>query len=231
MGVTVFVIGAKPQVDAETDSIGNYSILNIAPGRYNISINYPGFQTQLIPNVLVTSGKEVILDIDMVENINTIKDVLISGTKRGVINEMSTVSARSFSMEEVNRYSGGMGDPSRLAANFAGVVTPNDQRNDLVIRGNSPLGVLWRIDGLNVPNLSHFSTLGSTGGPVSALNTNVLKNSDFMTSAFAPEYGNATSGVFDLGFRKGNTSKAEHTIQFGAVTGLEAMTEGPINKW
>ena len=230
MGVTVVVIGAQPQADAETDSNGNYRIDNISPGRYNISINYPGFQNQLMPNVLVTSGKEVILDVEMVENIGALKEVVVARSKRGVQNEMSTISARSFSMEEVNRYSGGMGDPSRLAANFAGVVSPNDQRNDLVIRGNSPLGVLWRIDGLNVPNLNHFSTLGSTGGPVSALNTNVLKNSDFMTSAFAPEYGNATAGVFDVGFRKGNTNKREHTIQFGAVTGLEAMTEGPINK-
>lgn len=229
-GVVVLVVGTNPQVAAETDTNGNYQIANIKPGRYNIAINYLGYQAQTMPNILVTSGKEVVLDIEMVETVGRLKELEVKSTKKGVQNEMSTVSARSFSMEEVNRYSGGMGDPSRLAANFAGVVTPNDQRNDLVIRGNSPLGVLWRIDGLNVPNINHFSTLGSTGGPVSALNTNVLKNSDFMTSAFAPEYGNATAGVFDVGFRKGSVTRPEHTIQFGAVTGLEAMTEGPINK-
>lgn len=230
VGVTIYISGSKPLITAESDTNGNYRMENILPGRYDLSINYLGYQAQTIPNVLVTSGKEVVLDIEMVETVGSLKEVEVRGNKRGVQNEMSTISARSFSMEEVNRYSGGMGDPSRLAANFAGVVTPNDQRNDLVIRGNSPLGVLWRIDGLNVPNINHFSTLGSTGGPVSALNTNVLKNSDFMTSAFAPEYGNATAGVFDVGFRKGSITKAEHTIQFGAVTGLEAMTEGPINK-
>ena len=133
-------------------------------------------------------------------------------------------------MEEVNRYAGGRSDPSRLAANFAGVSSPDDSRNDIVIRGNSPTGVLWRIEGLNVPNPNHFSTIGTTGGPFSAINTNVLKNSDFFTSAFPSEYGNANAGVFDLGFRSGNSDKREHTIQFGALTGLEAMTEGPINK-
>ncbi|MCZ8284120.1 MAG: TonB-dependent receptor, partial [Bacteroidia bacterium] len=135
-----------------------------------------------------------------------------------------------FSMEEVNRYAGGRSDPSRLAANFAGVSSPDDSRNDIVIRGNSPTGVLWRIEGLNIPNPNHFSTIGTTGGPVSAINTNLLKNSDFFTSAFPAEYGNANAGVFDLGFRNGNSDKREHTIQFGALTGLEAMTEGPINR-
>jgi hypothetical protein len=99
-----------------------------------------------------------------------------------------------------------------------------------VIRGNSPTGVLWRIEGLNIPNPNHFSTVGTTGGPVSAINTNVLKNSDFFTSAFPSEYGNANAGVFDLGFRNGNSERYENTIQIGALTGLEAMTEGPINK-
>jgi len=143
---------------------------------------------------------------------------------------MTTVSARSFSMKEVNRYAGGRSDPSLLAANFAGVSTPIDSRNDIVIRGNSPTGVLWRIEGLNISNPNHFSTIGTTGGPVSGLNTNMLKNSDFFTSAFPSEYGNANAGVFDIGFRKGNSDKRELTLQFRALTGLEAITEGPINK-
>jgi hypothetical protein len=173
----------------------------------------------------------VSLDIALEENVNALKEIVITGTKKNETNnEMTTVSSRSFSMEEVNRYAGGRSDPSRLAANFAGVSSPDDSRNDIVIRGNSPTGVLWRIEGLNVPNPNHFSTIGTTGGPVSAINTNMLKNSDFFTSAFPSEYGNANAGVFDLGFRSGNADKREHTIQFGALTGLEAMTEGPINK-
>lgn len=230
IGVSILLVGTNPQLGASTNENGQFKIDQVAPNRYYINCTYLGYQNVFIPNVLVTAGKEIVLDIEMEESITTLNEVSITSTKRGIQNDMNTISARSFSMEEVTRYSGGVSDPARLAANFAGVITPNDQRNDLVIRGNSPQGVLWRIDGLNVPNLNHFSTLGTTGGPVTALNTNVLKNSDFMTSAFSAEYGNAVAGVFDLGFRKGNNSTREHTFQFGALTGLEAMTEGPINK-
>ncbi len=97
-----------------------------------------------------------------------------------------------------------------------------------MVRGNSPTGVLWRLEGVPIPNPNHFSTLGTTGGPVSALNTNLLKNSDFITSAFPAEYGNALSGVFDVGFRSGNKDKYEFTAQLSAFSGFEGMAEGPI---
>jgi hypothetical protein len=158
-----------------------------------------------MPNVIVTSGKETILDISMEESVVNMKEIKITPRRKELNNTMTSVSGRSFSMEEVNRYAGGRSDPARLAANFAGVSSPDDSRNDLVIRGNSPVGVLWRVEGLNIPNPNHFSTIGTTGGPVSAINTNLLRNSDFMTSAFPSEYGNANAGVFDLGFRDGNT--------------------------
>lgn len=230
-GVTIVVLGTDPVIAANSDSNGLFILRNVPAGRYDVKVNFMGYKESMIPNVLVTAGKQVNLDIELEENLRALNNVVVKANKeRRPINEMSAISSRSFSMEEVNRYSGGLGDPARLAANFAGVVTPNDQRNDLVIRGNTPTGVLWRVDGLNVPNLNHFAVLGSNGGPVSALNTNVLKNSDFITSAFAPEYGNAIAGVFDLGFRKGNSDKREHTFQFGAFTGLEFMTEGPFRK-
>ena len=96
-----------------------------------------------------------------------------------------------------------------------GVSTTHDARNDIVIRGNAPTGVLWRLEGIPIPNPNHYSTLGTTGGPVSALNPNLLKNSDFLTSAFPSEYGNALSGVFDLGFRNGNKEENEYMFQLG----------------
>jgi hypothetical protein len=230
-GASIVILDADPIKGTVTDINGHYRIEAVNPGRYDIKISFMGYKEVLIPNVVVTSGKEVLLDVGMEENINSLKEIVIAGTKKNETNnELSTVSGRSFSMEEVNRYAGGRSDPSRLAANFAGVSSPDDSRNDIVIRGNSPTGVLWRIEGLNIPNPNHFSTVGTTGGPVSAINTNVLKNSDFFTSAFPAEYGNANAGVFDLGFRTGNADKREHTLQFGALTGLEAMTEGPINK-
>lgn len=231
VGATVLIIGFETKFASTSDANGKFSIQNVPAGRYDLKVKYIGYKEIILPNIQVTTGKEVYLEIELEENISDLKEVVISGTKKNeTINEMTSVSARSFSTEEVNRYAGGRSDPSRLAANFAGVSTPDDSRNDIVIRGNSPSGVLWRIDGLNVPNPNHFSTIGTTGGPVSGLNTNMLKNSDFFTSAFPSEYGNANAGVFDIGFRKGNSDKREHTIQFGMLTGLEAMTEGPINR-
>jgi hypothetical protein len=230
-GVNILIIGSDPIKGAATDIDGHFRLDGISPGRYDIKVTYLGYKEIVLPNIQVNAGKEVSLDIAIEENVNSLKEIVVTGTKKNETNnEMTSVSSRSFSMEEVNRYAGGRSDPSRLAANFAGVSSPDDSRNDIVIRGNSPTGVLWRIEGLNVPNPNHFSTIGTTGGPVSAINTNVLKNSDFFTSAFPSEYGNANAGVFDLGFRSGNSDKREHTFQFGALTGLEAMTEGPINK-
>jgi len=230
-GVNVIVMNTSPQKFATSDIDGKYKITELAPGRYDLKVTYIGYKEAVLSNVLVTAGKEVVMDISLEESVNTLNEIEISSSKKNETNnELASISGRSFSMEEVNRYAGGRSDPSRLAANFAGVSSPDDSRNDIVIRGNSPTGVLWRIEGLNIPNPNHFSTIGTTGGPVSALNTNVMKNSDFFTSAFPSEYGNANAGVFDLGFRNGNAEKREHTIQIGALTGIEAMTEGPLNK-
>ena len=230
------IIGATIQLSnlnlgCISDSVGNYFLKNLPPDRYELKIVLFGYKTLILPNIEVTSGKEVILDISMEEEYKQLKGIVVSATNKvGTINKLATVSARTFSMEEVNRYAGGRNDPARLAANFAGVSAPDDSRNDIVIRGNSPVGVLWRIDGMNVTNPNHFAAVGTTGGAVSALNTNLLKNSDFFTSAFPAEYGNATAGVFDLGLRSGNNKKRETTIQAGVITGIELTTEGPFSK-
>jgi len=228
-GAAIYISNSKKTI--KSDSIGNYTFSELNPGRYDLKITYSGYKESYISNVMVTSGKETILDIGLEEDFKSLKDVVVkSSNKASSINKMATVSARTFSMEEVNRYAGGRSDPARLAANFAGVINPDDSRNDIVIRGNSPTGVLWKIDGMNVTNPNHFASIGTTGGAVSALNTNLLKSSDFFTSAFPAEYGNANAGVFDIGFRNGNNTKKETTLQLGVITGLEATTEGPIKK-
>lgn len=229
-GATIQILESNPLKITRTDVNGKYKLTDIAPGRYLLKISYTGYREAIISNIIVSSGKETILDIQLEESIADIGEVIVVGKRNGLNNELTSVSGRSFSMEEVNRYAGGRSDPARLAANFAGVSSPDDTRNDLVIRGNSPVGVLWRIEGLNVSNPNHFSTIGTTGGPASAINTNLLRNSDFMTSAFPAEYGNANAGVFDLGLRNGNSDKREHTLQFGVLTGMELVTEGPIKK-
>jgi hypothetical protein len=214
----------------KSDVNGKFKFEKLSPGRYELKYVYMGYKEGGQSNLILSTGKQLDLELLMEESVNNMKEVNISAKKNGMNNELTSVSGRSFSMEEVNRYAGGRSDPARLAANFAGVSSPDDSRNDLVIRGNSPVGVLWRVEGLSIPNPNHFSTIGTTGGTVSAINTNLLRNSDFMTSAFPSEYGNANAGVFDLGFRNGNSDKREHTFQFGAITGIEFTTEGPIKK-
>ncbi|MEL6812140.1 MAG: TonB-dependent receptor [Bacteroidota bacterium] len=230
-GATVELLDAGESTGVITDFDGYFRIENVPLGRQTIRISYVGFEATTIPNIVVTSGKDAVVNVSLIEAFDQLDEVVItSSNKERAVNKLATISARQFSMEEVNRFSGGRSDVGRLAANFAGVSAPDDSRNDIVIRGNSPTGLLWRLEGIPIPSPNHYSTLGTTGGPVSALNPNLLKNSDFLTSAFPAEYGNAIGGVFDLGFRKGNKDDYEYTAQVGVFTGVEAMVEGPLGK-
>jgi CarboxypepD_reg-like domain/TonB-dependent Receptor Plug Domain len=215
-----------------TDADGNFKLSNVPLGRQVVRITFVGYENISIPDIDVTSGKDNILTVAIAEKFNSLEGVVVKSgaSKAKSINKMAAVSVRQFSAEEANRYAGGRSDVSRLASNFAGVATADDSRNDIVVRGNSPAGLLWRLEGIPVPSPNHFATLGTTGSPVSALNPNLLANSDFITSAFPAEYGNAIGGVFDLGFRKGNTEKYEYSLGMAAFPGIEFMAEGPFRK-
>lgn len=217
---------------AISDIDGQFTIKNVPVGRQELRVSYLGYEPQTMSNILVTAGKEVILDVRLEEAFNRISEVVVTAKsdKDKPMNELATISARQFNTEEVGRYSGGRSDVAKLVANFAGVAANNDARNDIIIRGNSPTGVLWRMEGIPIPNPNHYSTLGTTGGPVSALNPNMIGNSDFLTSAFPAEYGNATAGVFDINLRTGNKDRVEYMGQLGAFSGLEGLVEGPLNK-
>lgn len=215
---------------ANTDADGKYRIENVSPGRYTLKARYLGYQPFEMKNVIVNAGKELIINIDMVELAMKVDEVeVVANKKEGVINEMAMVSARTFSVDETNRYAGSRGDPARMASNFAGVQGADDSRNDIVVRGNSPMGVLWRLEGVDIPNPNHFAIEGTTGGPVSILNNKMLDNSDFMTGAFPAEYGNSIAAAFDLRMRNGNNEKHEFTGQFGFL-GTELTAEGPLSK-
>ncbi|MEM6273332.1 MAG: TonB-dependent receptor [Bacteroidota bacterium] len=229
-GATVLLIQNQPLTGTYTDEQGRFRLEKISPGRYTLQITYLGYETATIPNVVVNTGKEVVLQLSLTEKVIQAAAVeIIAGSKQEARNEMTTVSTRQFSIEETQRYAGSWNDPARMARNFAGVSTGDDARNDVIIRGNSPSGVLWRLDGVDIANPNHFSSFGTTGGPVSILNNNLLDNSDFMTGAFPAEYGNALAGVFDLRLRKGNDEEYEFLAQIG-VNGLEFMAEGPISR-
>lgn len=232
LGVNIVLKDSDPFVGAITNERGQFKLENVPAGRQTIIVSFIGYKPQVIPNVLVTGGKEVALSVYLEESIAQLQTVEISASadRDRPLNEMAKVSARTFSLEEVQRFSGGRNDVARLASNFAGVNAANDSRNDIIVRGNSPTGLLWRVNGLPIGTTNHFATLGTTGGPVSALNTNVLRTSDFLTGAFPAEYGNANAAVFDVKFRSGNADKFEFTAQASAFSGIEFMAEGPLNR-
>jgi len=229
--VNIMVLNSSPVIGTTTDINGKFVLSKIHIGRVGVQFSFIGYNQIVINNLVLTSGKELILNISMEETVNVLKDITIISQrdKENPLNKMATVSARSFSIDETNRYAGTIGDPSRMAANFAGVSIAGDSRNDIIIRGNSPTGLLWRLDGINIPNPNHFGSLGTTGGPVSILNNNLLDNSDFMTGAFPAEYGNALSGAFDLRLRTGNNEDSEFMGQIG-FNGFELGAEGPFCK-
>ncbi|MBN2521029.1 MAG: TonB-dependent receptor [Bacteroidales bacterium] len=228
IGVTVIVLNSNPLIGTISDVNGNFRLEKIPVGRINLKFSYIGYKEQLINNVIITSGKELILEIGLEEEINRLEEVVVKASNRKeALNQMATVSARSFTVEQTQRYAGSLMDPARMATNYAGVIAANDERNDIIIRGNSPMGLLWKLEGISIPNPNHFAENGTTGGAVSILNNNNLSNSDFFTGAFPAEYGNAISGVFDLKLRNGNDQNYEYTLQAGFM-GLECGAEGPF---
>ena len=232
IGATVVVQNSDPVIGTTTDEKGHFSFPNLRLGRVTLEVSYIGYDSRTIPEILITSAKEVVLNIALREAFTELEGVeLVAGIrKEKALNTMATVSARTFSVEETQRYAGGLSDPARLASAFAGVSTGNLQDNSIIVRGNAPQGIQWRLEGVEIPSPQHFSGGNVIGGGLVTLFSNqVISNSDFLTGAFPAEYGNALAAVFDVKMRNGNTSRYEHTAQVG-VLGLDFASEGPISR-
>ncbi len=232
IGATVVLLdpaSGAVQQGATTDVDGRFRLPDVPVGRQTLRVTYLGYKEALLTNLVVNSGKELELVVELEESVLESKEVVIRAKvdKEKPLNEFSAVSARTFSVEETQRFAAAVNDPARMASSFAGVVTRSDGNNTILIRGNAPNGLLWRMEGVDIPNPNHFSSVGSSGGGISILSSQLLTNSDFVTGAFAAEYGNALSGVFDLKLRKGNDEKFEGTLQAGFL-GLDAAAEGPL---
>lgn len=228
-GATIVLLNTDPPLGTTTDSNGQYTIDGIKTGRHTLKVTSVGYEEIISTNVLVLAGKQLELNFELKESMTTLNEVVVSSgdDKTELNNDMVSVSGRTFNVEETSRYAGSRNDVSRMAQNFAGVSNVNDSRNDIVIRGNSPSGLLWRLNGIDIPSPNHFAAFGTTGGPVGMLNNNTLSKSDFITAAFPATYGNAIGGVFDLQMRNGNNLKREYLAQLG-FNGLEAGAEGPF---
>lgn len=230
IGATVVIQGSDPFVGTITNVDGNFRLENIPIGRIDLQFSYIGYENIFIPNIDVNSGKEVVLDIKMRESALNLNEVVITtGRKKGeAINELSLLSARSISVEEIKRYTGGMDDPARMVTSYAGV-TSSDGSSDIIVRGNSPKYMQWRLDGVEIASPYHMDDQNATFGSLTAINKSLLTTSDFYTGAFSPEYGNVLSNVMDMKLRRGNNEKFEATFGIGLM-GTDLTLEGPFKK-
>lgn len=229
-GAVVQLKSSTHTVVATSDNNGFYKLKDVPVGRQSFLFTYTSYKPAPVNDVVITSGKEVVLNIDLEESTVNMQEVEIrASADTDVVNTMQVSNMKTFSIEETERYAGSRQDPARMAQNFAGIQGTNDSRNDIVIRGNSPAGLLWRLDDIDIPNPNHFAVAGSAGGPQSIINNKYLSNSEFYTGAFPAGYGNALGGVFDLKMRNGNNEKHERTFQLG-ILGTELALEGPLSK-
>lgn len=231
IGAEVFLVGTDPFIGTTTDVDGTFRLENVPLGRITLQLSYLGYEKSVLPNIVVNSGKEVVLNVNMQESIVKMEEIVVKAyqNKGEATNDMSLVSGRSISVEQTKRYAGGFDDPSRILANFAGVTNTQDGSNDIIVRGNSPKYVQWRLEGVEITNPNHFAGQNSVTGGISALNNNLLATSDFYTGAFSPEYGDVLSGVYDVKLRAGNNEKFEATFGFGLL-GTDLTLEGPFKK-
>ena len=230
IGVTITVENGTTMATV-SDVDGYFVINNVPVGRHSVRATYIGYEPVLLKEQMVSSGKELVLTLKMRESISELGEVVIKPrvNKQLPLNEMAQVGARMFSVEEANRYAGGMADPARTASMFAGVAA-GGVTNGISIHGNSPQMLQWRIEGVEVNNPNHFAEITEAGGGIfTSLNGTVLANSDFLTGAMPAEYGNALSGAFDMKMRVGNNTKYEHAVQVGTL-GVDFASEGPLGK-
>jgi len=219
-----------PGLGMMCDSLGRFALPKVPVGRHSVQASFMGYEPATVREILVTSAKEVYLEIALQESVNELSEVVVHAHNRNeAMNKMAVAGARMLSVEEASRYAGGFDDPARLVASFAGV-TPSVSNNGISIHGNAPHLLQWRLEDVEIPNPNHFADIATLGGGIlSSLSAQVLGNSDFFTGAFPAEYGNAVSGVFDMKLRNGNNQRNENTFQVG-IMGIDFASEGPLSK-
>ncbi len=227
---TIIVKDSDPIIGVVSDANGNFTLENVKVGRQTLVVSMVGYTSYEIKELLVSSGQIINLNIGMQQSNAELDEVVVRVNKSTPINSMATLSSRQFTVEETQRYAGGLDDPARLVSSFAGVANPSISDNGISVRGNNPDGLLWRIEGVEVPNPNHFANLTIAGGGLmSGISNQMMGNSDFYTGAFPAEYGNASSGVFDIKLREGNRDKRQYAFEAG-ILGVGAMTQGPFSK-
>lgn len=232
IGASISVLNTSPQIGNVTSENGAFELKNVPTGRVRLQVQFIGYQPFTSEDIILLSTKEQYLEIELQEGSIAADEVVVSASRNAFapVNELSVVSTRSFTVDETERVAAGVNDPGRVALSYPGVhVGENDTENQIVVRGNSPIGILWRLEGIDIPNPNHFAIVGSSGGGLTVFSAQLLARSDFSTGGMSAEYGNALSGAFDMHFRFGNFEKRQYRNKIG-ILGLDFATEGPIKK-
>ncbi len=232
IGATVKIMGSNPVIGTSTNLSGQFQIDKVPVGNITLHISYVGYESKTIPNIELNAGKETVLHISLQEQVVKIDEAVVvaySTEKGNARNEMNMVSSRSVSLEDSKRFAGSFNDPARILNNFAGVTSSQNGENDIIVRGNSPKYVQWRLEGVEITNPTHFADQNGVKGGISALNSSLFAPSDFSTGAFSAEYGDVLSGVLDVKLRAGNSQKFEATLGLG-ILGTDITLEGPFKK-
>ena len=217
-----------------TDSIGSFRLTGLKPDVYTANVSGVGFLSRVFPNLVITSGNEIVLEIEMEPVVKELKEVLV-GNKKNTAKAAtleSPLSIQRLTTEEIRANPGGNFDISKVIQSLPGVgggAAGGSFRNDIIIRGGAPSENVFYLDGIEVPIINHFSTQGSGGGPQGILNVSFIEEVKLSTSAFDAKYDNALSSVFQFKQKNGNAEKLQGNFRLSA-TDAAITLDGPLSK-
>ena len=210
-----------------TDLDGRFEFKNINSGLYTIKCSFVGYESKTYAEIIVTPNKPTILDFKLIKS-STSLEVLEITSSPFQKSEESPLSKRSISATEIYRNPGGNRDISRVIQSLPGVASTVSFRNDIIIRGGAPNENRFYLDGIEIPNINHFATQGSSGGPVGMINVNFIREVDLYSGAFPANRGNSLSSVMEFKQIDGNPDRIAKTLTIGS-SDIGATLDGPIN--
>ncbi len=213
---------------ATTDINGLYELKDLKPGYYDLDVSFVGYRKKTVYEILVNNSKPTILDISLEEKIDSLKEIVVTSTPFNKTAE-SPVSLHTIGSAEIARNPGGNNDISKVVQSLPGVASVVSFRNDIIIRGGAPNENRFYLDGIEVPNINHFATQGSSGGPVGMINVNFIREVDFYSGAFPANRGNTMSSVFEFKQKDGNNNKLVTTGTLGS-SDVGLTFDAPLGK-
>jgi hypothetical protein len=227
LGANVIIEGTEK--GAISDENGFFEITNVSPKSYNLSVSYVGYQSKKIFNIIIKSKGNQTLEILLVESSEELEEIILyeSPFKKSA---ETPLSVNTFSRVEIESYPGADNDVTKVVQSMPGLSpSVGGFRNDIIIRGGAPNETVYYLDEIEIPNINHFSTQGSAGGPQGMINISFIDEVTLSTSAFGVEYDNPLSGVLQFNQKNGNPKEISGNFRFGASDSAITI-EGPFSK-